>query len=580
MTSSAPNAHQQQSPTASRGDRPLSFYDNLSNSSNGGRTIQFPDIQFRFNENIPDRRSVHSSAKSDFFGLSPAPATDRLSLTTNAEEETDHSPTNTVVSPPNNPSRSFENGAGGIAGASASSPTSSGGSSTAPMHSPSVSPSSITEMATDATTSTPRCSRPNSTIKTITIKLPDTSGPSEAVYMTTTVPQNFTKNANTLIGRHKPTRSSLRHSRMLVVNKAIPVRYPPGNSLNLRHLRLCRTLMILQILIGLMLNTIGLAIMVWSPSTNTKDNPYWSGLILILCGVLFLVLFQFKRGRTGTDKGALNGSRMHQPQSQWHENCFHFLRVNALIVLLLTIFFTMLAFIYALIHATNLSAAGLRCEPQFTFNVNSSTCVCTIDTRPASTTASPMVANMTNPSDDAGFNETLSGSGSGPFSFMNGDDSRVPEGVIRLEYRDFNCNEVHSIWYYVMIVSTLLNSIGCLLATIFLVIYSIECMRRSDRQSHRAKNGETGERMVVNVITATNNPIPGHPSAPNSVPDASTLPLLTVATQTSRVIENPDTSMFSTNSNNKQETGYHDTTVEENTITTLLSDEEDKTLMS
>lgn len=367
---------------------------------------------------------------------------------------------------------------------------------------------------------------------------------------------------------------------MLVVNKTVPVRYPPGNSLNLRHLRLCQTLMILQILIGLVLNVIGLTIMVWSPSTNTKDNPYWSGLILILCGVLFLVLFQFKRGRNSTDKGTPNQSRLHRQQSPWQENCFHFLRVNALIVLLLTIFFTMLAFIYALIHTTNLSAEGLRCEPQFTFNVNSSTCVCTIDTRPARTTAAPMIANMTNPSDDDGFNETVPLSGSSSFSIANGDDSRTPEGVIRLEYRDFNCNEVHSIWYYVMIASTLLNSLGCLLATIFLVIYSIECMRRSDRHAHRSKNGESGERMVENAITATNNPITADRSSPSIVPDASTLPLLTVATQPARVTESPDTSLLSSNSNNKQEMGYADTTVEENTITTLLSDEEDKILMS
>uniref|UniRef100_A0A182M2L8 Uncharacterized protein n=1 Tax=Anopheles culicifacies TaxID=139723 RepID=A0A182M2L8_9DIPT len=581
MTTPAPNAHQQQSPTAPRGDRPLSFYDNLSTSSAGGRIIQFPDIQFRFSENIPDRRSVHSSAKSDFFGLSPAPATSPLSLTTHSgESEVDHLSRSPAVSSAN-PNRSFDNGTGsGAAGASASSPTSSGGSSTAPMHSPSVSPSSVTEMGTDAATSTPRCSRPNSTIKTITIKLPDTSGPSEAVYMTTTVPQNFTKNANTLIGRHKPTRSSLRHSRMLVVNKTVPVRYPPGNSLNLRHLRLCRTLMILQILTGLVLNVIGLAIMVWSPSTNTKDNPYWSGLILILCGVMFLALFQFKRGRTGTDKGVQIVHRMHRAQSSWHENCFHVLRVNALIVLLLTIFFTMLAFIYALIHSTNLSAEGLRCEPQFTFNVNSSTCVCTIDTRPVRTTASPWVANVTNPSDDVGFNDSLPLASSSPFGFTNGDDSRAPEGVIRLEYRDFNCNEVHSIWYYVMLVSTVLNSFGCLLATIFLVIYSIECMRRSDRHPHSAKNGETGERMVENAIKATNDPIASHLSAPNSAPDASTLPLLTVAPPTSRATESPDTSRYSIDTNNKQEANYNDTSVEENTITTLLSDEGDKTLMS
>ncbi|XP_050068311.1 uncharacterized protein LOC126556829 [Anopheles maculipalpis] len=570
MSSSAPQSHL--SPTTPAGERPLSFYDNLSTSSSGGRTIQFPDIQFRFDENIPDRRSVHSTAKSDFFGLSVAPPTaGPLSL--------DEVPPNHNITSPTTPIRSYDHG---NAGASASSPTSSG-ASTAPMRSPSVSPSSAAEMASEATTSTPRCSRPNSTIKTISIKLPDTSGPSEAVYMTTTVPQNFTKNASTLIGRHKPTRSSLRHSRMLVVNKSVPVLYPPGNSLNLRHLRLCRTVMILQILIGLVLNVIGLAIMVWSPSTNTKDNPYWSGMILIVCGALFLILFQFKRARNGTSKGgSQNVSRLlHQQQSPWRENCFHFLRVNALIVLLLTIFFTMLAFIYALIHATNLSAEGLRCEPQFTFNVNSSTCVCTIDTRAARATMATMMANTTNPPDDFGTNDTLpmiSG-----FNFQNGDESRVPEGVIRLEYRDFNCNEVHGIWYYVMIVSTILNLAGCLLATTFLVIYSIECLRRSDRPTNRAKNGgESGERMADNAITATNNPLTRQQPSPTSAPDASTQPLLLAVAATQQPAHPPDTSLHSSGS--KHETGGHtDTTTlsaEDNTLTTMLSDEEDRVLMS
>lgn len=139
--------------------------------------------------------------------------------------------------------------------------------------------------------------------------------------------------------------------------------------------------------------------------------------------MLFLVLFQFKRARTGTDKGtsAQNVARLHQLQSPWRENCFHFLRVNALIVLLLTIFFTALAFIYAMIHATNLSADGLRCEPQFTFNVNSSSCVCTIDTRPtARTTVLPMSANATDPSLD----EPLPAGG-----------AYHDAGIIRLEYR-------------------------------------------------------------------------------------------------------------------------------------------------
>uniref|UniRef100_A0A182NVF1 Uncharacterized protein n=1 Tax=Anopheles dirus TaxID=7168 RepID=A0A182NVF1_9DIPT len=372
----------------------------------------------------------------------------------------------------------------------------------------------------------------------------------QAVYMTTTVPQNFTKNASTLIGRHKPTRSSLRHSRMLVVNKAVPVRYPPGNSLNLYHLRLCRALMILLILIGLMLNVIGLGIMVWSPSTSTKDNPYWSGLILILCGALFLVLFEFKRGRTGTDKaGNHNVSRLHQQQSPWREHCFHFLRVNALIVLLLTIFFTMLAFIYALIHTTNLSADGLRCEPPFTFNVNSSMCVCTIDTR---TDGATTADGLRQANDSTG-------------AYFNGVDANVPEGVIRMEFRDFNCNEVHSIWYYVMTVSTVLNSVGCLLAAIFLVIYSVEWLRRSERYPHRAKNGQSAAQQMTPGSTNTTT----QPSSTTSTPNASAVPLLAVppvpppredvivaATPNASLLSGPNDTLLST---------------EENTLTTILS---------
>uniref|UniRef100_A0A2M4B7V1 Putative secreted protein n=1 Tax=Anopheles triannulatus TaxID=58253 RepID=A0A2M4B7V1_9DIPT len=39
----------------------------------------------------------------------------------------------------------------------------------------------------------------------------------------------------------------------------------------------------------------------------------------------------------------------------------------------------MLAVIYALMQATTLASPDLRCVPEFSFNVNASTCVCTLD---------------------------------------------------------------------------------------------------------------------------------------------------------------------------------------------------------
>lgn len=452
-------------------ERPHSFYDNLTTSSSGGtpsnRVIQIPDIQFKFDDDIPmggdPRRSstlLMSNAKSDFFGLSQIPdepgddESDQQLLPTSRDRRTPPTIVPSTVAP------------------TSSSPTST--ASTVPA-APPGSPE-------DSPRSSPR---PASAQRNITIRLPEAGAPSEAVYMTTTVPQNFAKNSSTLIGRHKPTRSSLRHSRMLVVNKNYHQRFPKGNSLNLRHIRLSRLLMLLKIAIGAVLTFVGMTIIVWSPNTHTKDNPYWSGMILVLSGSLFLVLFDFKR----------------RPANRLRENFFNFVRINALVILLLTIFFTMLAFIYALIHTTNLSSEKLHCEPEYHFNVNSSSCVCLIDPRSPQEVAEAAMA-VSDVRDEAGkdgggyFDHeedevrnlttvavTAVSSTIGP-TILSGLDLRKAaeqledEGVVRLEYRDFNCSEVLSIWYYVTLGSTILNSLGCLLAAAFLVIYGVECQRR------------------------------------------------------------------------------------------------------
>lgn len=561
-------------------DRPLSFYDNLTSPSilaNGGgtvgRIIQFPDIQFRFDESIPDRRSVHSSAKSDFFGLPPTSSQSAAILNpppstraTDGHRCSPPPPSGTPAGPAehNHSSASPAHDASGGASMSSASPTST--ASTVPAQ---MSPAAIVDSPRDsyatadplASTSTPRSSRPSSTIKTITIKLPDTGvGPSEAVYMTTTVPQNFTKNTNTLIGRHKPTRNSLRHSRMLVANKTVPQRYPRGNSLNLRHVRLSKVLMVLQILVGLALSLIGLAITIWSPSTHTKDNPYWSGIVLILCGTMFLLLFEFKRGRHMSTKGTPVHQQQpsHQVQHRWRESCFHFLHVNALVVLVLTIFFTMLAFVYALIHTTNLSSTGLRCGPQFPFNVNTSSCVCTIDTTATKGTVTPVAT--TEPS----------------YSVLGNGTNSSDDGVIRLEYRDFSCDEVRTIWYYVTITSTLLNSAGCLLAATFLVIYAIDCIRRPENDSPR-------------LVASRPQPVGGDPAIVingrttgvtttedrHGVEDGSTMPLLQClptathppSSTTHEPNERANTSLRSYNST----TAENQLAEENTTLTTILS---------
>lgn len=56
-----------------------------------------------------------------------------------------------------------------------------------------------------------------------------------------------------------------------------------------------------------------------------------------------------------------------------------------------------------------------------------------------------------------------------------------------------------SIWYYVTLGSTILNSIGCLLAAAFLVIYGVECQRRE----HELK--------YLSVRTNGSEPVPAAP---------------------------------------------------------------------
>lgn len=128
--------------------------------------------------------------------------------------------------------------------------------------------------------------------------------------MATTVPQNI--KGNKIAGRHTPTRSSLRHSRMLVVSNkhyegmsnnmfflnAInynliqyfyfsfsfhfkhPVEIKHPNPMGFHQPNLARWLLILQIIIGILLISLSIWIFVLSPNTPIQDNPYWCGLVV------------------------------------------------------------------------------------------------------------------------------------------------------------------------------------------------------------------------------------------------------------------------------------------------------------
>lgn len=106
--------------------------------------------------------------------------------------------------------------------------------------------------------------------------------------LATTVPQKIVPSSS-LSGRHTPTRNSLRHSRMIVLSKTgkVPRKYLPPV---LRHHKTATFLVVSQLLLGLAVLSLGIWLLFWAPHLRVRDNPYWSGGPLLLCGIFGVFL--------------------------------------------------------------------------------------------------------------------------------------------------------------------------------------------------------------------------------------------------------------------------------------------------
>ncbi|XP_046734054.1 uncharacterized protein LOC124404168 [Diprion similis] len=125
--------------------------------------------------------------------------------------------------------------------------------------------------------------------------------PSMATCLSTTVPVNLT--TSQIAGRHTPTRNSLRHSRMIVMNRT-------GNAPRrsqaplLLHRVLARCLAAIQLILGIAVTSLALWFLVWAPNLPITDIPYWSGIPLLLSGCFgSLLLCCFKNEYTGSSRG-------------------------------------------------------------------------------------------------------------------------------------------------------------------------------------------------------------------------------------------------------------------------------------
>ncbi|KAJ8981463.1 hypothetical protein NQ317_000139 [Molorchus minor] len=125
--------------------------------------------------------------------------------------------------------------------------------------------------------------------------------PTQIHGLSTTVPQNIT--SPNIAGKHTPTRNSLRHSRMIVLNKSgqAPVQIVP---LFIQYHRIVKKLLILITFLGTSLCILSLLLLLWSPNIRSRDNPYWSAIPVLFSGIIgFVFLYSFPKKHPDTKLG-------------------------------------------------------------------------------------------------------------------------------------------------------------------------------------------------------------------------------------------------------------------------------------
>ncbi|XP_066592553.1 uncharacterized protein [Prorops nasuta] len=223
--------------------------------------------------------------------------------------------------------------------------------------------------------------------------------PSMTNCLSTTVPVNLA--ASQIAGRHTPTRNSLRHSRMIVMHRSgqrTRKSLPPL----LHHGRLARCLAALQTILGVAVTSLSLWLLLWAPNLPLLDNPYWSGLPLLLSGSFGICLLCcFKKEYPGMGPGF----------------CLASTKVVSVFLAVLATSACIIACAASAMHLARLT--GLECSPARVLNA---TCVCR----------------------------------------SRDDTAALAETAIK--YMDLNCPEVESILTILLIFSSTCNAFGAIVA--------------------------------------------------------------------------------------------------------------------
>ncbi|XP_076272997.1 uncharacterized protein LOC143204300 [Rhynchophorus ferrugineus] len=234
--------------------------------------------------------------------------------------------------------------------------------------------------------------------------------PTQLVCLNTTVPQNIA--AKSLGDKHAPTRNSLRHSRMIVMNRhgRVPRKYLP---LIIRNYKLVKALKVFTIILGMFMSVLSAWFVLWTPTLTSAYYPYWSAIPVFLSGVMGCVFLGFcPRPYPGRKLG------IH----------YHISKFASILTACISAMTAAMVLLMAILHLFYIYNAA--CVPHDKFNA---TCVCS--------TAS---------------NSTHSG----------GDDS---DGTYH--YQDLTCADLHVTMMPMLISSCSLNLLAVILETIYLYVH-------------------------------------------------------------------------------------------------------------
>lgn len=131
--------------------------------------------------------------------------------------------------------------------------------------------------------------------------------------------------------------------------------------------------------------------------------------------------------------------------------------MNSSVIVILSVFLTTLALIYASFHYISLASDNKKCFPQNVF-VNSSSCICIFNVKSEAVVTRSDLETQT---DSSGLLD-------------------MPKDGNIVHFRDLSCNELPT-WGHILLASMILNFIGLVLSICFMTQFIFGCKKRKKR---------------------------------------------------------------------------------------------------